>query len=163
MELALHPRPGYPFSLDLSIEYALSAAGLRVRTTATNTGPDACPFGSGAHPYLTAGTETIDSLVLHAPAGTVLRADEHGIPDARDPVDGTEYDFREPRPIGATRLDHAFTDLVRGEDGLARVELRRPGATAAFTLGGRELRVPDAVHRRSAPRTSTGAASPSSR
>ncbi len=134
MELALHPRPGYPFSLDLSIEYALSAEGLRVRTAATNTGPDACPFGSGAHPYLTAGTETIDSVVLSAPAGTVLRADEHGIPDGRDPVDGTEYDFREPRPIGATRLDHAFTDLVRGEDGLARVELRRPGGDGGVQL-----------------------------
>ena len=56
MEHVLHPRPGYPFSLALAIEYRLSDDGLRVQTTATNVGPRPCPFGSGAHPYLTLGT-----------------------------------------------------------------------------------------------------------
>jgi aldose 1-epimerase len=37
-----------------------------------------------------------------------------------------EYNFQTPRQIGSTRLDHAFTDLERDEDGLARVELRDP-------------------------------------
>src|SRR6266403_2715980 len=32
MEHVLHPQPGYPFSLTLSIEYALSDSGLRVQT-----------------------------------------------------------------------------------------------------------------------------------
>ena len=49
----LYPQPGYPFSLSLGIEYALLDSGLRVRTTATNVGADACPYGTGAHPYLT--------------------------------------------------------------------------------------------------------------
>ena len=40
----------------LSIEYALSDLRLRVRTTATNVGTNPCPYGSGAHPYLTLGT-----------------------------------------------------------------------------------------------------------
>ena len=53
MEYVLHPQPGYPFSLSLGIEYALLDSGLRVRTTATNVGTDVCPYGSGAHPYLT--------------------------------------------------------------------------------------------------------------
>ena len=52
----LHPQPGYPYTLELSVEYALSEAGLRVRTTATNAGSEPCPYGSGAHPYLTVGT-----------------------------------------------------------------------------------------------------------
>src|SRR5262249_36487856 len=56
MEHVLHPQPGYPFSLRISIEYALTDNGLRVRTTARNLGTDACPYGSGAHPYLTLGT-----------------------------------------------------------------------------------------------------------
>ena len=38
MEHVLHPQPGYPFSLGISIEYALSDSGLQVRTTATNLG-----------------------------------------------------------------------------------------------------------------------------
>ncbi len=50
MEHVLHPQPGYPFSLRISIEYALTDSGLRVRTTARNLGTDPCPYGSGAHP-----------------------------------------------------------------------------------------------------------------
>jgi aldose 1-epimerase len=94
-----------------------------VHTTATNVGESACPYGSGFHPYLTVGTETVDSVILHLPAATVVGADERGLPLAAAPVEGTEYDFRRPRPIGSTRLDHAFTDLVREEDGIARVAL----------------------------------------
>ena len=126
LEHTLHPQPGYPFALALSIEYALTPGGIHVRTIATNVGPDPCPFGSGAHPYLTVGSATIDSAHLHVPAHTVLYSDEHGIPTGSGPVDGTEYDFREPRAVGATKLDTAFTGLERDEDGLARVELRRP-------------------------------------
>ena len=131
---ALEPRPGYPFSLELSIEYALSESGLRVRTTATNAGREACPYGSGAHPYLAVGTATVDSAVLRAPGQTVLRSDERGLPVGAGSVESTEYDFRRPRAIGATRLDHAFTDLERGEDGLARVELGDPRHPRGRTL-----------------------------
>ena len=126
LEHTLHPQPGFPFTLEVSIEYALSPAGLEVRTTATNVGPDSCPFGSGAHPYVTVGTPSVDSVLLHVPAGSVLEADDHGIPTGSVAVDGTEYDFREPRPIGPTKLDTGFTGLERDKDGLARVELRRP-------------------------------------
>jgi aldose 1-epimerase len=134
VEHTLHPQPGYPFALALSIEYALSQEGLRVRTTATNVGPDACPFGSGAHPYLTVGAAPVDSVLLQVPARSVLHSDEHGIPTASEPVDGTEYDFRRARPIGATRFDTAFTGLERAGDGLARVELRRPDGDRGLTL-----------------------------
>ena len=126
MEYVLHPQPGYPFSLRLGIEYALLNSGLRVRTTATNVGVDACPYGSGAHPYLTFGTATVDHLILHASARTVLRSDGRGLPIGTQSVEHTEYDFRQPRPIGATTLDHAFTDLERDRDGLARVAIRDP-------------------------------------
>jgi aldose 1-epimerase len=122
----LHPRPGYPFRLELRIEYALSDEGLRVATSATNVGAQRCPYGVGAHPYLTVGTESVDSLMLQVPARSVLRSDERGIPTGKASVAGTEHDFRAPRPIGGTKLDHAFTDLERDGDGLARVRLRDP-------------------------------------
>jgi aldose 1-epimerase len=53
------------------------------------------------------------------------------------PVEGTDYDFRQTRPIGGTELDNAFTDLERDDDGLARVELRHPdrGTTVSLWLG----------------------------
>ena len=49
-------------------------------------------------------------------------------------MQGTEYDFRQPRQIGSTTLDHAFTDLVRDGDGLAKVELRDPDHGTSVAL-----------------------------
>ena len=152
MEYLLEPAPGYPFALELAVEYALSESGLSVQTTATNVGEDACPFGSGQHPYVTLGTPTVDSLILRARWRTVLTVDERGIPRGREPVDGTEYDFRRPREIGATRLDHAFTDLERGD---GRTRPHRAAGPAEpqgpHALAGRVLRLPAALHRRPAP------------
>jgi aldose 1-epimerase len=123
MEHTLYPQPGYPFLLGISIEYTLSDSGLQVRTTATNLGTQSCPYGSGAHPYLTLGTPTINGLILHVPGQTVLQSDERGLPIRRESVEGTDYDFRQPKRIGSIKLDHAFTDLERSADGVARVEL----------------------------------------
>src|SRR5262245_49519769 len=43
VEHVLHPQPGYPFALEVSIEYELAGDGLTVRTAATNVGATACP------------------------------------------------------------------------------------------------------------------------
>ena len=134
MEHRLHPHPGYPFALALSIEYLLTSAGLSVTTTAINAGATACPFGSGAHPYLTIGTAVVDDVILRAPAATVVQADDRGIPVGASSVAGTAYDFRRPAPIGSLRLDHAFTDLERDDDGRARVELGPQGDGAGVVL-----------------------------
>lgn len=123
VEHALRPQPGYPFEVSLRIEYALSSGGLTVRTRATSVGV-VCPYGAGAHPYLTLGTRTVDPVELRIPAARLVRTDARGIPTDAVPVDGTEFDFRRPRPIGGTKLDNAFTDLERDADGMARVELR---------------------------------------
>jgi aldose 1-epimerase len=123
--LTLHPRPGYPFTLGLSIQYSLETDGLRVRTTATNLGYTALPFGAGQHPYLTVGTPSVDSASLHLPARTRLELDpRRGLPTGRLlDVSGTEHDFLEPRQIGSTVLDDCFTDLQRDASGYARVRL----------------------------------------
>jgi len=134
MEHALRPQPGYPFSLDLRVEYRLSADGLRVHTTATNSGAERCPYGAGAHPYVTVGTPTVDAAVLRVPARTVLASDDRGLPTGSQPVDGTRYDFRSPRPLDATLLDHCFTDLERDGDNLARVRLEDRGTGRAVTV-----------------------------
>jgi aldose 1-epimerase len=123
MRHRIHPQPGYPFSLEVGIEYLLSDDGLRVSTTAANVGADPCPYGCGAHPYLRAGAGGVDAATLRAPGRTVLLSDERGIPVDSQPVEGTEYDFRRPRRMEGTRLDNAFTDLERDDDGLARVTL----------------------------------------
>ena len=134
MEHVLHPQPGYPFTLSLTVEYRLSDEGLRVRTTATNCGLCPCPYGMGAHPYLSVAGPSVDPLTLRVPGATVLRSDERGIPVGTFPVEGTDYDFRQPRMIGPTVLDHAFTDLERDDDGRARVELGHTGRSEGVTL-----------------------------
>jgi aldose 1-epimerase len=126
MQHVVHPQPGYPFSLAVRVEYSLSAAGLRVTTTATNVGKATCPYGCGAHPYLRAGVEPLDSATLRAPGRTVLLSDERGIPVRSERVDGTDFDFRRPRPVATTKLDNAFTDLERDGDGVGRVALGGP-------------------------------------
>ena len=40
-------------------------------------------------------------------ARTVLQSDERGLPIGAESVEGTEYDFRKPRRIDSTVLDHA--------------------------------------------------------
>ena len=66
MEHMLYPQPGYPFALRLRIEYALLDNGLPVRTTATNVGAAACPYGSGAHPCISrADLETAADAAGH--------------------------------------------------------------------------------------------------
>ncbi len=121
----LHGRPGYPFRLELSVSYRLEpASGLHVTVTAWNTGSRPAPYGTGSHPYLTAGTPAVDDCELQIPAARWLPTDDRGIPSGppRD-VAGTPFDFRTSRPIGDTKLDHALTGLSRDESGLAWARL----------------------------------------
>jgi aldose 1-epimerase len=47
-------------------------------------------------------------------------------------VGGTLYDFRAPRRLGDTQLDHAFTGLARDSDGRAWARLSGDRAQVAF-------------------------------
>jgi aldose 1-epimerase len=137
LTLQLLGRPGYPFRLDLSAQYRLTAAdGLQVTVTARNAGSSAAPFGTGSHPYLRAGSDLADNWELQLPAGLWQPADARGIPDGPpQDVSGSAYDFRERRPIGGTTLDHAFTGLVTGPDGRAVARLSGPDADLALWAG----------------------------
>jgi aldose 1-epimerase len=116
-----HGQQGYPFCVEIEAEYRLDAdSGLRVTVTARNRGRHAAPYGTGSHPYLTVRTASVDGCELTLPAGSWLPMDDRGIPSGPpEPVDGTEYDFRQPRVIGTTRLDDALTGLSRDGDGRA--------------------------------------------
>jgi len=124
MACRLHSQPGWPFVLDVEIAYALDADGLSVRTRATNAGGRPCPFGAGAHPYVSVGTARVDETLVQAPGAVRLLADERQIPTGeQEPVEGTPYDFRAPRPLDDLQIDDAFTALARDHDGRARVRL----------------------------------------
>ncbi|MEV4430486.1 gluconokinase, GntK/IdnK-type [Streptomyces sp. NPDC049602] len=130
----LCPQPGYPFLLDVRVEYRLDSDGLRTAVHATNIGTEPAPYGAGQHPYLTVGTDLVDSAVLTVPARYLVRTDDRGLPVGREPVDGTPYDFRTARPIGDLRLDTAFTGLDRHPDGRAVVRLAHPSEPRGIDL-----------------------------
>lgn len=126
MAVTIWPRPVWPFTLSVSVEYVLGPSGLTVTTVAQNDGTADLPYAAGQHPYLTVGTATVDEAELHLPARTFLATDADQIPTGREEVAGGPFDFRSAGLIGDTHIDHAFTDLARGPDGLARLVLRNP-------------------------------------
>ena len=132
--LRLFPMSGYPFALGLTVEYELSDAGLRVRTSAENLGSRPAPYGVGHHPYLSVG-QLLDTARLTVPAQLRLLTDERQIPTATEPVAGTAYDFRTPREIGSLALDACFGELTRDADSRARVRLEGEGAAVTLWMG----------------------------
>lgn len=118
----LHPAPGYPFLLDVTVTYRLEDDGLEVTTTARNGGSSALPYAVGQHPYLLAA-EGVDGCTLQLDAATFVDTDKRGLPVARSDVAGSTFDFRSMRRIGDVELDHAFTDLARDSDGRAWLRL----------------------------------------
>jgi len=128
---AIRPQPGYEWRVELEVTYDLDERGLTVRLQAVNTGHERAPFGAGFHPYLTLGRAPIDGLELIVPATHYLDLSD---PDRLPPalaVD-SERDFTAPRRIGKTRLDTAYSELIRGDDrhAVARVSDPESGRSA---------------------------------
>jgi aldose 1-epimerase len=124
----LHPTDRWPFTLDVSVRYALDDDGLRVVTHARNAGRSACPYACGQHPYLSPGPGVkVDDCTLELRAATRIDTDsERQLPTGSEPVRGSDYDFRSVREIGALKIDYAFTDLERDPEGRAWVRLGCP-------------------------------------
>ena len=123
----LRPTPAYPFSLLLNVEYRLGRDGLVVTTFATNTGTKPAPLSLGFHPYLTAGTPSVDLGRLRIAAGHRLVLDERLLPTGEQrPVAGTELDFRSPRTLGPMSIDAVYVDLERDGLGHATASIQSP-------------------------------------
>jgi aldose 1-epimerase len=119
----LVPTPGYPFEIEIVARYELGDAGLTTTIRARNLGRMAAPWGTAAHPYLLGGDGRVDTWTLSLPAGQVLDVTpDRLLPESSGPV-REDLDFRSPREIGRTVIDHAFTGLVPDTDGLARARL----------------------------------------
>lgn len=136
----LAPSAGYPHRLEVEAAYILSEAGLTTTVTARSLF-DRAPYGTSAHPYLTAGGARLDDCVLTLPADRWVETEgERLLPfGEREAADAPWPDFRTPTPIGAAQVDHAFTALVREADGTARVRLEAPDGFAVEMTWGTEL------------------------
>jgi aldose 1-epimerase len=118
-----YPQPGYPWTIEVGNAWSLADSGLAVTTTIVNRSDRAAPVACGFHPYLSAGTPTVDTATLQLRADTWLPTGAQQIPTGRESVAETPYDFRQGRPIGDIELDHTFTDLARDADGKFRLQL----------------------------------------
>ncbi|MCY7411633.1 MAG: aldose epimerase, partial [Salinibacterium sp.] len=89
------------------------------------------PVALGTHPFLTIGDVDPAELTLTVHADTHVDVDDRLNPTAIVPVDGTEFDLREPHRLGDLFLDDGWGG-VRTVDGVSAV-LRAPD--------GREVRL----------------------
>lgn len=101
---------GYPFDLEMTLQFTLKERSLDIEITAKNIGTSKAPYGIGWHPYLTANKK-IDDCHLHIPARKIMeiRTDKELIPTG----ELVENEFGSKlRIIGETELDTCFTDLI---------------------------------------------------
>jgi aldose 1-epimerase len=131
LALDLEPSEGYPFPLQLEVTYALDAGGnggeggLSWEVRARNRGQSLAPYGVCPHPYLVAGDSPLDEWELEIPADRFLEVTpDRLLPVGERGVESHPFDFRHPRPIGATEIDHAFTSIQFSDSGIARVVAR---------------------------------------
>jgi aldose 1-epimerase len=127
LAIEVEPSEGYPFSLRIETLYTLEEGGLRWEVRAQNRGDRVAPYGVCPHPYLLAGESPLDEWELELPAERFLAVTpDRLLPMGELKVTGHEFDFRQPRPIGCIKIDHAFTGLAFNGAGISRVVLRDP-------------------------------------
>ncbi len=137
---AIRPQPGYPHAIDLAISFTLDAGGLTLEARMRNVGASAAPCFFGWHPYFRlAADAAVDGWQLQIPAQTLIRTDAEliALPGVAAYVpldDAPALDFRVPRRIGASVLDHEYTDLQAEPDGRIRTRLRDPASGLAIAV-----------------------------
>jgi aldose 1-epimerase len=135
LQCRMFAQPGYPFPFEYELSYRWLPDSLEVSAAARNIGSRTAPFGYGAHPYFTLGAPRVDDGILQVPASRYFRYDHTLVPTGPPvPVDGTEFDFRQGRPIGATVLDVTLTGLARDQEGGAVISFRAPDGSICLTL-----------------------------
>ena len=128
---------GYPFQLDLTARYTLTANGLTTTIEAQKSGTGVAPYGVCPHPYLQAGDTPLESWTLTIPAERVFEVTpDRLLPVRVVDVEGGPLDFRAPRALGTTEIDHAFTGICVGSSRSTTLELREAGGNGvAITFG----------------------------
>ena len=135
----VHPRPGYPYALEVRVTWQVDPSGLTCSTRITNVGQDPAPVGYGAHPYLALGATPAQRARLTVPAERVLEVDAtRKLPTGLREVTGTPFDLRCGDELGERALDNAYTGLTRGPDGCWTVTLET-GEQAVRVWGGTGL------------------------
>lgn len=136
LEFDLPSQIGYPWPLTVRIRWSVSADGLRADQEVTNTGDTAAPWGFSVHPYVQLPGVAVDDTVLRVPGRSKILADQRLLPIGAVRVAGTEFDYTEPRRIGAAVLDTTWGDLITDADGGSSVTIAAPDGSQAVTVWG---------------------------
>jgi len=126
---------GYPGALHVSARFRVTAGAVRLDLSAATD--RTTPVNLTSHAYFNLDGDdagTIDAQVLTLAAAAYTPVDGAGIPSGQlAPVEGTPFDFRQPRAIGpATRSDHPQVRAARGIDHNVVLD-DRPGPAATLT------------------------------
>lgn len=131
----------WPSDFEFSVTYRLSANALRVEAKAVNIGAGSLPCGLGYHGYFVlpgANSADISDYILQANTGKLWEAESNNLPTGRKIDLPPQLDFRSPKPVGATALDHVFADVGGPTDpatGLTEVAtLSHPNASGKLRV-----------------------------
>jgi len=121
-------QPGWPYPLYTIVTYEVDSWGLRVTHQVRNHGQRSMPFGLGVHPYPRPGNAAIADCDLHIAASQVLPLDEETRLPSGDPrtVGRTTMDLRRGRLVCDLSLDHPYTGVKVGKDGIVRHTIVKP-------------------------------------
>lgn len=120
----------FPFPFRAEAIYTLRAGALTLNFRGENTGASSMPAGYGVHPYFRApllrGGDPAECRVK-VPVGKFWELKDL-LPTGRlIPAEG-DYDLFTGRPLGGSKFDAVFTDVVRDPDGVIRCVLTDRGA-----------------------------------
>lgn len=120
---AAGPNGTWPVPTAIELQYDLSAARLRVEASVQNLGFGPLPFGLGYHPYFRLPGVTgpdVSLYVLQANVYRVYEVDADNLPTGVKLNLQPAVDFRSPRAVGTTHLDHVLTGVTSAaeSDGL---------------------------------------------
>jgi aldose 1-epimerase len=134
VEMGAEEHAGYPFALSATLTYTLDASGLTNRFAIENIGDKPAPVAAGFHPYFTVGSGQIDTDLLQIEMASILDFVDM-LPTGKVlPVEGTPFDFREPRPIASMKFNHCYLNPIRNSDGLTHVRLTAPEVDRSVTV-----------------------------
>jgi aldose 1-epimerase len=140
---------GFPGNMSVAVTYTLEGSSVRIDYAASSDRPTVLNLTQ--HTYfnlLGHDGGTVESHVLSLPASRYLPVDQSAIPlGPPDPVQGTPFDFRVPKPVGRD-LRQGMTQLAtsRGFDHSLLLDGWRPGllvpaARVEEPLTGRVLEI----------------------
>ena len=110
--------PLWPADFRFSVTYRLYANKLRVDARVENVDTGPLPFGLGYHGYFSLpgmNAPDISDCVLQANVAEVWEVDAANLPTGWRKELPAELDFRKPRAVGSTALDHVFNGVTGAE------------------------------------------------